>query len=363
MTQPLLARRGVASRYNMEMAARRTFGDQARLGVAAVVAVALATPQVHAAPVASSEAVALGMQQAAEEAYDLGDALARESPLTAAARFSDAGRLFLAAATHRSGAEATTLRWYALKAYARASELDPQGEGGQKAREICARALGPEGEARDDLRFPEKCAALAPKPPAPQPVDRTQTAGAATEGPNAASRPTPPGVVSVRGPQRARDTPGDPTRGLKIGLWTTVALTGALGAVALGTGLARVREPFQGVAYRRIREAAAASLEDTSDSNDIASDQGVDMCLLARYSAEPGTVRNTKVTDACNSFDRLEVASKVTGVAAGVFLGASVALLGLLLKRRRATLDRRRAQLGATRLPGGGVLVTGGFAF
>lgn len=332
-----------------------------RAAIALGLAVATAAPDVRAAPAASAEAVALDMQQAAEEAYDHGDELARESPLPAAARFSDAGRLFLAAANHRAGAEATTLRWYALKAFLRARDLDPQSEGGHKVRELCAQATGPAGDARDDPRFQEKCAALAPKPPPPPPPvarGQAQTMDAGGEGSRAG--PVPPSPADV---PRTADTPKDPTRGLKIGLWTSVALTGALGAVALGTGLARVREPFQGVAYRRIREAAIASLLDGSSSNDVPSDQAVDMCALARYSTGDGTVRNAKVTDACNSYDRVDIAAKVTGVAAGVFLGASVALLGLLLKRRRAPPDGRRAQLGATRLPGGGALVTGAFAF
>lgn len=333
-----------------------------RAGIALGLALATAAPTVRAAPVApTTEAIALDMQLRAEEAYDRGEELARHSAATAAARFLDAGRLFLAAATHRLGSEATTLRWYALKAFMRARELDPQGEAGQKAREICTRALGPESEARDDPRFLEKCAALDPKPPVPPPPapHAMKTARVMDRGSETVSRPSSVGNV---GSPPIRDAPGDPRRGLKIGLWTAVALTGALGAVALGTGLARVREPFQGAAYRRIREAAAGSLDDDSATNDIVSTQEVDMCVQARSSDQPGTVRNVKVTDACNRYDRLHDVSTGTGVVAGVFLGASVALLGLLLRRRGLALRGRRAQLGATRLPGG-VLVNGGFAF
>lgn len=163
------------------------------------------------------------------------------------------------------------------------------------------------------------------------------------------SEPAP--VAKVVPPPRVEPGPASMTRGSSVapeprgardrasrwpdvGLWTSVSLVGLFGAAALGTGLARVREPFQGAAFSNILDAARASQSDADPGNDVSSAQSADMCALARGSGGGGP-HNPEVAGQCDRFDALGKASLATGVLAGVSLVAVATFLGLKLRRGR----------------------------
>lgn len=291
------------------------------------------------------------LERQAEQTYDAAESLATSRPVDAASGCIAAGRLFLAAAETRPGREATTLRWYAFKAFMRAHQLDPnQAIAPAMAREICKTVVGIEGAAVDP-RFAERCAAL-------EPVDRPAVIAPSR-------RPVPPPPIPVaRRPGTRNERVMPARRRMAIVTWSAVALTGMMGAVALGTGLARVRAPFHGAAYRDIHDTAVASQRDGLAGNDVGTSAEDSMCAQARMAGSAGP-RNPAVARACDRHDALGTTSVATGALAAVFLVPSVVLVALLARRSRgaAPMRGRRAQLGVSRMSGGGVMFAGSFAF
>lgn len=175
---------------------------------------------------------------------------------------------------------------------------------------------------------------------------------ATTRGSPSPSGPLAHGADPARGPAGRSPWADDAraSRPLIIGLAVSGALTGALLATSLGTGLSRVRQPFTGAAYERIYDAARASHADAIDGNEVGYDAGTDMCAAARE------VGNEEVIDACRAGDRLGKVAIATGVAAGAFAITTAALVGILVRRDKrsrasARSDVRHSFVGA--IPGG----------
>lgn len=127
-----------------------------------------------------------------------------------------------------------------------------------------------------------------------------------------------------------------------VGLWTATAAAGALGAVALGTGLAVLHEPFKGAAYKKVLDAAEGSFTDSDPSNDVAHGANDDMCDLARGPGSDGGVVNVGVVDACDRWTALRRTSIVTGIGAGVAVVVAATFLGLKLRRHRGGKQEAR---------------------
>lgn len=173
--------------------------------------------------------------------------------------------------------------------------------------------------------------------PAPEPAPRTDTKPASSE--------RPPPVTSEKPPIWP-----------DVGLGVSLGLMGVFGAVALGTGLSRVRSPFTGAAYDNILEAARVSREDDDPTNDVSSSTDRDMCA-------DGGQGNADVARACDRWDSLGRASLATGILAGLSLVAAATFLGLKLRRGRA--DRhagvRGLRFGASAGRQFGLVVSGSF--
>ena len=150
--------------------------------------------------------------------------------------------------------------------------------------------------------------------------------------------------------------PTPPARSPQVVPLVVVAtLTATALAVSLGTGLSRVQSPFHGRAFAKIDAAAAASLDDGADSNDVAQGTAKQMC------AEDNRFRNGEVDDACTQWQRFGTITIAAGVAAGVFAIGTAVLAGSLIKRRQR--QARNLQVGVAPRPGGGLSFAASLAF
>lgn len=146
-----------------------------------------------------------------------------------------------------------------------------------------------------------------------------------------------------------------PDRSYKLLAITSGVLTGATIVVSLGTGLVRVREPFEGAAYKSILNAARASYEDADPTNNVSYGSEDDMCANARA----GAGVNAEVISACDRWDRLGKVAVATGVLTAVFAVSTVVFSVLAVKARRKS---EKLSFGVGPLRGGGGLVgTGRF--
>lgn len=341
---------------------------------------ALASGPVAAAPAPN----AWKQQQAAASArFDEASALEAAGDPAAVAAYADAGRTFTRAARQVAPnhpdrpALLEALGRKALRAFELAHGLAPPKPPSctdadrsllRDALAACDLVLAAPGTAADDLvptreAYDRELTACTPKKqpvaspettpknpppdtppetkpepePAPEPAPRADTVPAASR--------RPPPVTSEKPPVW-------PTAGLGVSL----ALTGVFGAVALGTGLSRVRSPFTGAAYDNIVEAARASREDDDPTNDVSSSTDRDMCA-------DGGQGNADVARACERWVGLGRASLATGIIAGLSLVAAATFLGLKLRRGRTSRHAgvRGLRFGASAGRQFGVVVSGSF--
>lgn len=184
-------------------------------------------------------------------------------------------------------------------------------------------------------------------------------AGRATIPPPA--EPTPPPVVVEAPPPAPVPPPPDPRierrrRSYAAGFGVSLGL--AVGALAAGVGawaIARTGGPQ----HRRIRDAAAASLDDADPSDDVPPNlpPDRDYCDVAR------AVDNASIVALCTRHDRTAAASIAGFALAGAFTVASATFAALWATARRPagkTARRWRLDLGWTR---GGATVSGALRF
>ncbi len=127
------------------------------------------------------------------------------------------------------------------------------------------------------------------------------------------------------------------SRQLKIGLGVSAGLAAVAGVAGLATGLSVVRDPFEGAAYRNIKEAVNAS--------SLQIDAGTDYCRSAR---EQGV---QQVVDACATHAATRRASTALLVTAGVAMVSTIVFAAILSRARRsksarATAGHRGATIG-----------------
>jgi hypothetical protein len=308
------------------------------------------------------------------------DKARKTAPQTAAALHLEAARRFAAAARRpETAARRAQASQSAARAYAQALAL----AGGDAAREelaaLCEWATGaqvarpagcpaqasPEAAPADGAAAAAAAAraededsgaaspAVVPRPPGGDTEDSAATVGGDTRaaprplvgaagmspsrssgtGPTFDEAPLPAGATGAVRPARARPS---------VAFVVTLSLAGALGAVALGTGLARVREPFRGAAFNKVHAAAVATWADEDLTNNVPHDGGSDMCAR---SIDPS------VDAACRQHRRLLVASVTTGALAGVLLVTSLVVEGV--RRRRGAARDGGPRPAVSRIPGG----------
>lgn len=164
---------------------------------------------------------------------------------------------------------------------------------------------------------------------------------------DSADAPPPAGTWSPGESPAVTGTPPPRTR-TSAAFVVTLSLAGGFGVAALGTGLSRVREPFQGIAYQKIHDAAVATLNDDDPTNDVSHDGKSDMC---------GNPMDPGVAAACRHHHRLLIATITMGALAGVLLVTS-----LVVERARRTRRAPQAHAHALRLDlgrvSGGLFIT-----
>lgn len=178
--------------------------------------------------------------------------------------------------------------------------------------------------------------------------------------PTPAQAPAPP--PATPNPQTDSGTKRD-DRLLVAGVAVSAGLTGAMLAVSLGTGLSRYKEPFRGAAYQKIHDAAVKSHTDLDVGNEVDYRSDTDMC------SEMNRENNGDVRDACRRWEQLGTTAIVTGVITGALGVTTIALLAVLVKKRRshsnaaALLRQHKATLGVSPVGRSGLNVNLGFAF
>jgi hypothetical protein len=156
--------------------------------------------------------------------------------------------------------------------------------------------------------------------------------------------------------------------------WKMVGLgvMGGLTVAALGTAIGTtIAIGPNGPIRKDLLDAAAKSLEDDRDSNDVDPNMAGDLCVAARRPPnpdKPDEVTNGPVTIVCNKADNLATVATASWVATGVFAVATVAFTVLLFvhkddSKAAARLHRRGVRLGGAPLPGGGFAFSGGLKF
>lgn len=125
----------------------------------------------------------------------------------------------------------------------------------------------------------------------------------------------------------------------RVAVAVSASLTGIFFGAALGMGLSRVREPFEGLAHREVYEAAVASW---GRGVGVPYGEGVDICAKGREVDDDGVV------GACDTFDRLGRATIATSVLAGVSLVSTMIFTARLIRART-----RRVQVAGGWQPGG----------
>jgi hypothetical protein len=150
-------------------------------------------------------------------------------------------------------------------------------------------------------------------------------------------------------------------RALVAGIAVSASLAAAGLAVAIGTSV-HVKRP-QGGAYQDILRIAQASFADGVSDNEVPWDDGSDMCT------SEARKRNIDVAEACDRALGFHRGSIGSGIAAGVLGVTAIALIAVLVKKRRnnsnavALLRRHKATLGVSPVGRGGLNVNLGFAF
>lgn len=165
-----------------------------------------------------------------------------------------------------------------------------------------------------------------------------------------------PAPIAATEPEPIAEPTQPPPRAPQVVPLVVVAtLTATALAVSLGTGLSRLQSPFHGRAFAKIDAAAAGSLDDGADSNDVAQGTAKQMCT------EDNRFRNGEVDDACTQWQRFGTITIAAGVAAGVFAIGTAVLAGSLIKRRQR--QARSLQVGVAPRPGGGLSFAASLAF
>ncbi len=179
--------------------------------------------------------------------------------------------------------------------------------------------------------------ATTPEPPAPEPAP--EAAPAVAPAPKPAPKPAPRSDI----------------RGLKVGLWTSLGLTVAWGAVTVGTSLAVAHEQprsgavdpgsvdslFMGPAYRRVFDEARALGLHGADR---------DLCAASSFAAaRDGGADPGQLQDACAAFGHIRNTAIAGAVLTGASLVATAVLAGLVVRRRGATNGRLAWQGGPVR--------------
>lgn len=172
---------------------------------------------------------------------------------------------------------------------------------------------------------------------------------------------------------RKKDDGGD--GGGKIPTWKWIGLGVSGGLTVASVGVATwstlsIREG--GPIKTELEDAAADSLTDDKDLNDVDPDVVSDLCATAREEPnpdEPGAVRNASMVEICNKGDRRAKVATATWVTTGIFAASTVVFAVLIAtdKSRRgggknARVDRG-LHLGAAPTADGGFFVGGGMRF
>lgn len=156
--------------------------------------------------------------------------------------------------------------------------------------------------------------------------------------------------------------------------WKMVGLgvMGGLTVAALGTAIGTtIAIGPNGPIRKDLLDAAAKSLEDDKDSNDVDPNMAGDLCEAARRPPnpdKPNEVTNAAVTKVCIKADNLATVATASWVATGVFAVATAAFTVLLFvhkddSKTAARLHRRGVRFGGVPLPGGGFALSGGLKF
>ncbi|HEY0135326.1 MAG TPA: hypothetical protein VGB85_14680, partial [Nannocystis sp.] len=147
-------------------------------------------------------------------------------------------------------------------------------------------------------------------------------------------------------PEPAKQPRRGSTRGLEIGLWTSLGMTIAWGAVAVGTGVAVAHERprdgvvdpesldslFMGPAYRRVFTQARVLGLQGSDR---------DLCAASSFAAVRGAGGDpNELQDACGRFGHIRNTAIAGAVLAGVSLVATAVFAGLVVRRRNVQRGR-----------------------
>jgi len=202
----------------------------------------------------------------------------------------------------------------------------------------------------------EECPARAPMQEPPT-TDTNSTSD--SEGRNTSS------LLPVEGPPTSTNPRiGSPTsttaplvderpRKFRILAITSGTLAGVSFLISAGTGLSRVREPFNGRAYQAILDAARESTQDENPENNVPHGPNDDMCAIARSNG------NNEVVSACNRWDSLGAAATATGILGAIFTVSTVALsVAALRAKRNSRVSMRAGFLGHR-----GVLIGGTLQF
>jgi hypothetical protein len=152
----------------------------------------------------------------------------------------------------------------------------------------------------------------------------------------------------------------------KAGLAASAALTVASLGVAIGTYI--LIRP-KGKYYNDLVDAANASLDDSSQSNNVNPNTSDDLCELARAEppgGDPGEVTNASMTQICNKADTVAKVATAGFVATGVFAASTLVFATLLFvhkdNRAVARLQRRGVSFGVAPARGG-AMIGGGMRF
>lgn len=200
-----------------------------------------------------------------------------------------------------------------------------------------------------------------------------EPAPAAPVGPVAAAGEDEP--KKRRGGRNKDDAAPGGDGGGKIPTWKWIGLGVSGGLTVASVGVATwstlsIRDG--GPIKTELEDAAASSLTDDKDLNDVDPAIVSDLCATAREEPnpdEPGAVRNASMVEICNKGDRRAKVATATWVTTGIFAASTVVFAVLIAtdKSRRgggknARLDRG-LHLGAAPTPDGGFFVGGGMRF
>ncbi len=176
------------------------------------------------------------------------------------------------------------------------------------------------------------------RPPLSTAPQRENLVSSASEAAAAAHHSAP---TELPPPAKRRDRPMV-SRGERIALAVSGSLTGLFFGAALGMGLSRVRDPFEGPAHRAISDAVKASWK---DGVKVPYGKGVDMCRGGRDLEAAGVI------GACERFEGLGRATIATGVLAAVSLATTIVVAARIVRKRN-----RRMHVAAEWRSGGMVL-------